>query len=134
MYYLLTWYENLSLICLISDGVSKCFSLSDSDNNMSLWLPVSAGLMMIIILVGVYTWKRKKRSGRFALHYIFIHFVCLNSYCTLLSMFSLWFVIFFLFLQQKIRNRSRIVPWPPTQWVVLSEFIIMWKICFSYYA
>ncbi|XP_057190162.1 uncharacterized protein LOC130554481 isoform X2 [Triplophysa rosa] len=34
-----------------------------NDEKMSLWLPVSAGLLMVIILVGVCTWKWRKRSA-----------------------------------------------------------------------
>ncbi|XP_056599909.1 CMRF35-like molecule 1 isoform X2 [Triplophysa dalaica] len=46
-----------------SDGSGES-TLNDQqkEKNMSLWLPVSAGLMMIIIMVAVCTWKWKNRS------------------------------------------------------------------------
>ncbi|XP_056599911.1 polymeric immunoglobulin receptor-like isoform X4 [Triplophysa dalaica] len=47
-----------------SDGSGES-TLNDQqkEKNMSLWLPVSAGLMMIIIMVAVCTWKWKNRSA-----------------------------------------------------------------------
>nr|XP_055057369.1 CMRF35-like molecule 8 isoform X5 [Misgurnus anguillicaudatus] len=41
-----------------------------------LWLPVSAGLLLLMILVGVFIWKWKRRSGQFAINScIFISFL-----------------------------------------------------------